>query len=281
MKTLRALLGYLGTGLTLTVLSAGMLIPLGAMHVAAPEAVTTSCAPGLCLNAAGPNAFNLTINGTPTITSDANGAVNVSAIVTPFLVTRNLTGAGGNAMLLQRDNGYNGGVPTNNDTVGFLWRLKDSANNYSSVAGAKGMILDVTAGTSVKGALGLYTRTTGDSSEVERFRIDDTGSVSLAGVGSMELALSTATPTIASGFGGSPTIAGRVYAFRVTLSTSPGTTGTVTFNTTFQQIPVVQCVDETTVATAVIKTAPTATNVVITYAGVNASDKLACTVLGY
>jgi hypothetical protein len=49
----------------------------------------------------------------------------------------------------------------------------------------------------------------------------------------------TSTPTIASGFGTSPSIAGKDSAFRVTIGTSPGSTGVVTFGTAFATAPCV------------------------------------------
>jgi hypothetical protein len=47
-----------------------------------------------------------------------------------------------------------------------------------------------------------------------------------------------ATPTIASGFGTSPSIAGKAYAFTITTgATNPASTGTVNFNATFANPP--------------------------------------------
>lgn len=74
---------------------------------------------------------------------------------------------------------------------------------------------------------------------------------------------SGAAPTIASGFGTGSTIAGRDEAIRVTLGTTPGTGGVVTFGTAYTNAPVCTAVDETTL-TVTLTTTPTTTNVTIT-----------------
>lgn len=82
-------------------------------------------------------------------------------------------------------------------------------------------------------------------------------------------------PTIASGFGTGSTIAGRDEAMRITLGTTPGTGGVVTFGTAYTNAPVCSAVDETTL-TVTLTTTPTTTNVTVTsVAGVIlASDKI-------
>lgn len=89
-------------------------------------------------------------------------------------------------------------------------------------------------------------------------------------------------PTIASGFGSGSTIAGRDEAFRVTLGTTPGTGGVVTFGTAYTNAPVCSAVDETTLTVSLTTTATT-TNVTITaVAGVILlSDKIAVICKGY
>jgi hypothetical protein len=57
-------------------------------------------------------------------------------------------------------------------------------------------------------------------------------------VGGSNLTDSSTVPTINSGFGASPTIAGHPFAFTITVSSTPGTGGVVNFNTTFNNIPV-------------------------------------------
>lgn len=93
---------------------------------------------------------------------------------------------------------------------------------------------------------------------------------------------SGAAPTIASGFGTGSTIAGRDEAFRITLGTTPGTGGVVTFGTAYSIAPVCQANDETTL-TVVLTTTPTTTNVTITsVTGVLISaDKIGVMCKGY
>lgn len=62
------------------------------------------------------------------------------------------------------------------------------------------------------------------------------GSTGLA-LGSTNLTDAVSTPTISSGCGTGSTIAGKAYAFRVTVGTTPGTTCNVNFNGTFASAP--------------------------------------------
>lgn len=55
---------------------------------------------------------------------------------------------------------------------------------------------------------------------------------------SSNIADSSGTPTISSGFGTSPSIAGTDYAFMVTVGSSPGASGTVAFGHTWSTAPV-------------------------------------------
>lgn len=93
---------------------------------------------------------------------------------------------------------------------------------------------------------------------------------------------SGAAPTIASGFGTSPSIAGRDEAFRVTAGTTPGTGGVVTFGTAYSIAPICVATDETT-TTVILNTTPTTTNVTITVAAgvLLLSDKIGVLCQGY
>lgn len=89
-------------------------------------------------------------------------------------------------------------------------------------------------------------------------------------------------PAIASGFGASPTIAGKDEAFRVTASTTPGTGGVVTFGTAYGTAPVCYAINETT-NTVVLNAVATTTNVTITVVSgtLLASDKIGVICKGF
>lgn len=108
-------------------------------------------------------------NGSPAV------ALDVVDAATPFQATRNVAGNGANAnaMILQRDNAFGGGTPTNSDAVGFSWRLKQANGTYALVASIEGLIEDVTNSTAT-GAMVFLTKPAGDptvvfGSEVARF----------------------------------------------------------------------------------------------------------------
>lgn len=89
-------------------------------------------------------------------------------------------------------------------------------------------------------------------------------------------------PTVASGFGTSPSIAGTGFAFRVTEGTPVGTSGVVNFNSTFTNAPICSCHDETTVTAGCTPTAST-TQVTLTqaYGTIVAADKLVVLCRGF
>lgn len=92
----------------------------------------------------------------------------------------------------------------------------------------------------------------------------------------------TSTPTISSGFGTSPSIAGKAWAFRVTEGNPVGTSGVVAFNRTFTNAPACSCTDETT-ATALCSANATTTQVTLSQAAgtIAAADKLAVLCRGF
>ncbi len=86
------------------------------------------------------------------------------------------------------------------------------------------------------------------------------------------------TPTISSGFGTTPSIAGNSTRFRVTVGGGGDTTGVVLFNVTWATAPVCIANDDTT--SELIRATPTTTQV--TLAGtLNASDKISVSCGGY
>lgn len=93
------------------------------------------------------------------------------------------------------------------------------------------------------------------------------------------LAISNAVPTISSGFGSGATIAGIAGGFRVTCGTTPGTGGTVAFNTTYANAPVCFVQDETTGVLGIA--APTTTTVVVSGLTLLSGQTIAVLVFGY
>lgn len=95
-------------------------------------------------------------------------------------------------------------------------------------------------------------------------------------------ALSAATPTISSGFGTSPAIAGTASVFRVTLGNPVAQSGVVLFNNTPTNgaIPFVTCRDETTQAANPPTYTATVSQVTITFSAAVAADKVACLSVG-
>lgn len=89
-------------------------------------------------------------------------------------------------------------------------------------------------------------------------------------------------PTIGSGFGTSPSIAGRDEATRVTVGTSPGSTGVITFGTAYTTAPVCSANNETT-TTVVLTTTPTTTQVTVTVVSgtLIAADKIGVLCRGF
>jgi len=89
-------------------------------------------------------------------------------------------------------------------------------------------------------------------------------------------------PTIASGFGTSPTITGAASVFRVTLGNPVGQSGVVNFNlgVAFGSAPVVTCRDETTQTANPPTYTVSTTQVTITFTTAVAADKIGCTALG-
>lgn len=88
----------------------------------------------------------------------------------------------------------------------------------------------------------------------------------------------SATPSITSGFGTSPSIAGNDNVGRVTIGTLPGTSGVVTFSSPFANAPICLANDETTS----VNVRATATTTTLTLNGVFlASDKVTFVCIGY
>jgi hypothetical protein len=94
--------------------------------------------------------------------------------------------------------------------------------------------------------------------------------------------LAGSTPTISSGFGTSPSIAGAAGTFRVTLGNPVAQSGVVLFNNTPTNgsIPVVMCRDETTQTANPPTYTATVSQVTITFTTAVAADTVGCIVLG-
>jgi len=85
-------------------------------------------------------------------------------------------------------------------------------------------------------------------------------------------------PTVSSGFGTGPTIAGKASSFRVTVGTGGASTGIVAFGVTFTNAPVCSANNETTAQ--LVRAVPTTTQV--TVAGtMAAADVVGVMCLGY
>jgi hypothetical protein len=83
-------------------------------------------------------------------------------------------------------------------------------------------------------------------------------------LGGANITDAVATPTINSGFGSGSSVAGKAYAFRVTMGTGSPTTGAVQFNMTFTNGPI--CVASSANLTAGFTVAAVTTGVTITTA---------------
>lgn len=89
----------------------------------------------------------------------------------------------------------------------------------------------------------------------------------------------TSVPTITSGFSTTtPSIVGQASAFAVTIAATPGVTGTVAFNTTYQHIPSVSCTN--TITANAVQAVPTTTTVVLNGVWI-ANDIIRCITIGY
>lgn len=97
-------------------------------------------------------------------------------------------------------------------------------------------------------------------------------------LGSNTLKFTAATPTISSGFGTTPSIAGTSSAFKVTVGSGGDTTGVVLFNVTWATAPT--CVANNQSTAQLVRATPTTTQV--TLAGtLTASDVLSVLCVGY
>lgn len=119
----------------------------------------------------------------------------------------------------------------------------------------------------------LLTLTAGDA-----VQLGSSGASGLVFVGTNSYYVRVATPTIASGFGTTPAIAGHASAFKVTVGGGGDTTGLVTFATTWPTAPVCTANNETTAQ--MVRATPTTTQV--TLAGtMAASDVVSVLCVGY
>lgn len=150
-------------------------------------------------------------------------------------------------------------TPSSFIKAGGIALANGGAGGISLVAyGAAGTIDYFTGGTTLRG------------------RMSAAGDVS---VGGANLTDAVATPTIASGFGSGPTIAGKASFFTVVAGTGSPTTGTVNFNATFANIPV--CVASSDVVFD-FTVGPSTTQVAITSGiALNSGNKIFVQCRGY
>jgi hypothetical protein len=158
----------------------------------------------------------------------------------------------------------------NAEAGGVAW---DGAN--SLIIGTQGGVNGGTARATIFGSATTITLATNNGTAV--FNIPTNGDLSI-GSDAGAIIYGKATPTIASGFGTSPTIAGRTSAFRVTVGIGGATTGTVTLGRTFTNIPICQANDEVTAN--YLQTTPTTTTVVVNGTMV-AADTISVVCIGY
>jgi hypothetical protein len=108
------------------------------------------------------------------------------------------------------------------------------------------------------GDITLLTSTSGNHVQV--------GSANSSGfdvvIGTKNLFWLGGTPTISSGFGTSPSIAGEAAAFKVTVGTGGASSGVVLFNVTWANAPV--CMANNESASQLVRTSPTTTQVTLT-----------------
>lgn len=101
----------------------------------------------------------------------------------------------------------------------------------SSATGGYGLFVDGSAGTATNNALSIVVN------GAKNFSVINNGNVTIGGGNVTD---GVGTPTIASGFGSGPSIAGKSYAFVITLGAGGAIqTGTVNLGTTYASAPVV------------------------------------------
>lgn len=171
------------------------------------------------------------------------------------------------------------GAANNATPVANLFTIGESSRGGtdSNVAGANGTLqAGLGTGTGGGGSLIFRTGTPGSTgttanSYATALTINNAGHLIVTGT----------APTIASGFGTSPSIAGADHAGRVTVGTGGiATTGAITFGQAFATAPACTVNNETTVLLAQA-TATTTTLTITSATPFTASDKLTYVCLGY
>lgn len=124
---------------------------------------------------------------------------------------------------------------TNTATTFYLGVDSSTAGSFATGNNAAILYTGSSPGISIaaahaSGALRFYSGGT-----AQRASYDASGNYIL---GTANITDAVATPTIGSGFGTSPSIAGKDYAFRVTVGSGSPTSGVVTFNATYANAPV-------------------------------------------
>lgn len=196
------------TGIPTSAVSTGNFVATVGSGTGITSSVTTgnAAATTITLNntAVTPAAYGSN-NAWPTFTVDQQGRLTAAATSTPaaLTLTTSLTvnrSGGGDAVIIS-------GPGVSSVIYGF----------GHDTASSKLLLRNTFAGTTI----GAWS---------------STGDVSIGGSNVTD---AVATPTIASGFGGSPAIAGKSYAFQVTHGTGTSTFGIVNFGTTYATAPVV------------------------------------------
>lgn len=156
--------------------------------------------------------------------------------------THSVSAAGTGGQLFKIENtasgtgNYSDLVLTAGSATGQLYMFSQGWSTSSNEI-ASGLLLETTAsggvGISAAHASGSVKFYAGNNNSL-RAAYDSSGNYIFAGTNITD---GGSTPTISSGCGSGSTIAGKAYAFRVTVGTTPGTTCNVNFNSTFGNAP--------------------------------------------
>jgi len=204
------------------------------------------------------------LSGPASVTIDQQGRITAAAAVT--FGTYALSTAGTGFQVLSVANS------TSNGTSGSEYRLTAGSSRVSLFNQSQGYTTgtwDIAAsGTLYADGVGGLSLVTADASGPIRLYTNQTlraqilaaGSWSLGSAGNITDAV--ATPTITSGFGGSPSIAGKAFAFVVTVGTGSPTTGLVAFNATFANVPA--CIASNSYDSGNLTVTPTTGGVTVT-----------------
>jgi len=184
----------------------------------------------------------------PVITIDQQGRITTASTVTPsvaFLAASNTFTAAQNLNVAAGSNYWQflvGGVQ------------KAIVGMTGAIQGDSTVDLGLFAVTSQ--GIAFYTGGSG----TRRGGIDSAGNFQVGGTNVTD---AVATPTIASGFGTSPAIAGKDFGFTITIGTGGSASGVVTFNQTYANAPICTANPDTALAGYFLGTSATTTQVTV------------------